>query len=260
MIAEDSKTAMSDVGGFLSALGIRWGGVVMMHSSFKGLSRLGWRAEDFAQALTDAIGPGSLAMPTMSWRAVNLDNPVFDAARTSSITGVLTESFRRAGASHRSLHPTHSVAVVGEAADELTRDHHLDRTPCGERSPWGRLAQLDATVVMLDVGMDSCTLVHHLEEAHAANRYLRDDEERYRCTALDGSEHWVVTRRHRKLQRNFWKFETLLRAQGLVRDAELGGVAAFAFPAKSLVALGMEHMRADPYGSLAAPGERAKLM
>lgn len=259
-VPERQALSRGEIGDFMSALGIEHGRVVVVHSSFRRFSHAGYKTGPFVQALIDAVGPGTLVMPTMSWRAVNLDNPVFDAASTPSITGVLTETFRRSGASHRSLHPTHSVAAVGDAAAYLTGDHHRDKTPCGIRSPWGRLAEADALVVMLDVGMDSCTLVHHLEEAHEPSRYLREDEESYRCIALDGSEHSVITRRHLKLERSFWKFEDLLRAHDLVRDAALQGAAAFAFPAKSLVDLGKERMNTDPYGSLAAPGERAKLM
>jgi aminoglycoside 3-N-acetyltransferase len=260
MPALSASSTVHPVAAFLADLGIGRGDTVLMHAAFAGLSRCGFRAEDVADQLVDALAAGTIAMPTMSWRAVNPDHPVFDERATPSITGVLTETFRTRCAGPRSLHPTHSVAAAGRAAAWLTADHHRDRTPCGPQSPWGRLAEADAVVVMLGCGMETCTLVHYLEETVAPDVYLRDEEETYRCIDRNGEEFAVTTRRHRKLVRNFHKFEALLRSRGLVRDGVLAGVPAFAFRARDLIALGMQHMHTDPFGTRAAPGEDGKLM
>jgi aminoglycoside 3-N-acetyltransferase len=260
MPALSISSTVHPVAAFLADLGIGRADTVLMHSAFAGLSRRGFRAEDVADQLVETLAAGTIAMPTMSWRAVNPDTPVFDERATPSITGVLTETFRTRCAGPRSLHPTHSVAAVGRAAAWLTADHHRDRTPCGPHSPWGRLAEADAVVVMLGCGMQTCTLIHHLEETVAPEVYLRDEEEAYRCIGRDGAAVDVTTRRHRKLVRNFHKFEALLRREARVRDAMLAGVTAFAFRARDLIALGMQHMHTDPFGTRAAPGEDGTLM
>lgn len=252
--------AVVPVAGVLRRLGIGAGSCIVVHAAFRHLSRQGMQAEQFADALLDVVSPGTVVMPAMSWRAVNPDNPVFDELSTPSITGVLSEVFRTRFASHRSLHPTHSVAAFGEAAGHLTDGHHRDRTPCGPGSPWGRLAETDAIVLMLGTGMETCTILHHVEEAFAPERYLRDQEETYQCIDRHHNQHMVVTRRHKKLNRNFWKFEQMLRQKGLVLDADLHGVPAFAFRARDLMNEAAEHMRVDPFGTLAAPGEPGKLM
>jgi aminoglycoside 3-N-acetyltransferase len=248
------------VDALLRALDAGRSDTVLIHASFSALSRKGHRAEALLDALQDYLHAGTLAMPAMSWRSVNLDNPLFDQRTTPAITGILSEMFRARYATHRSLHPTHSLAACGRAAGEITSRHHLDATPCGPSSPWSLLVEQDARVVMLGVGMDTCTLIHCLEEAVEPDKYLRDEVEEYVCRDRHGHEHDVRTRRHRKLVRNFWKFEDMIRAAGRVRYAELDGTPAFAFRARDLMRLGMDHMRSDPLGTLAGPYERSKLM
>ena len=43
-------------------------GVLQVHSAFRGLSRQGYRAEAFIDALLTRLGPRTLLMPTMTWR------------------------------------------------------------------------------------------------------------------------------------------------------------------------------------------------
>ena len=91
-------------------LGIPHEGVLLVHSSFKGLARDGHDAAAVLKALVDYMEPGTLLLPTMSWRFVKPDKPWFDELQTSSNTGILTELFRTQYATARSLHPTHSIA------------------------------------------------------------------------------------------------------------------------------------------------------
>lgn len=62
----------------------------------------------------------------------------------------------------RSPHPTESVGALGPAASALVSPHPID-DPLGPRSPWARLVARDARVVLLGVGLERCTLLHHAE-------------------------------------------------------------------------------------------------
>jgi aminoglycoside 3-N-acetyltransferase len=200
-------------------------------------------------------------MPAMSWRAVNLDNPHWYERDTPAITGILSEVFRQKYASHRSIHPTHSVSGFGVAATSILSDHEIDPTPCSANSPYGHLAKLtNGFVILLGVGMDSCTLVHHGEETAAPDLYLKPDVESYACHRVDGSTIMVQTRRHMKLYRNFWRFEDILAARKLVTKVELGGTAATAFSAAAMIDVILNVLAVDPTGTIAKPGERSKLM
>jgi len=260
-IGDDANTKKAIVR-LLEALEIPRNGVLLIHSSFKGLSRAGFRAETVLKVLTNYLEPGTLLMPSMSWRSVNLESPFFDELSTPSITGVLSEVFRTQFATHRSLHPTHSVSGRGNLADSILSTHFLDDTPCSERSPWGLLDDNDAYIMLLGVEMDSCTLVHHVEETMAPNLYLHPTEmrQRYLCRDRHDREIEVYTRRHLRLNRNFWQFEDRLAESGKVGRQLIEDVWVRAFNAKDMVDVITKHLQAFPDGTMARPGERSKLM
>jgi aminoglycoside 3-N-acetyltransferase len=257
----DART-QEEIADLLMALAIPRDGVVLIHSAFKGLSRAGYRAESVLAALVEYMSPGTLLMPTMSWRAVNPENPLFDELETPSITGILTEMFRTGYATRRSLHPTHSVAGRGRLTDDLLAFHHLDEKPCWDRSPWGLLDDYDAHVLLLGAGMESCTLVHHVEQAIAPELYLAPQEarERYICRDCHGREIQMYTRRTLRLPRNFWQFEEMLAAEGKVREQMLAGTLCRGFAAKQMVRVVADSLRHRPDAIIAKAGERYRMM
>ncbi len=195
-------------------------GILTVHSSFRHLSRAGLRAEAFCEALIDYMQDGTVLMPTMTWRTVTPENPVFDELKTPSHVGVLTEVFRTKYATHRSLHPTHSVAGRGPLAERLLSTHHEGTTPCAGNSPYGLMRDYTAYVLMIGVGLESCTAFHHAEEMMAPEIYVRPMEqaESYQLVDRRQTVHKVMTRRHYRLPRNFPKFEPRLAAkQEIVR-------------------------------------------
>lgn len=201
--------------------------VLLVHSAFGGLSRASFRAEAFCEALIGAMPGATLLMPTMTWRTVTPAAPVFDELATPSHTGVLTEVFRQHFASHRSLHPTHSVAGLGPLAGYLLSSHHLGETPCPGSSPYGLMRDVDASILLLGVGFESCTAIHHAEETIAPDFYIKPPEEAetYTLRARDGAAHEVRTRRHRRLPRDFPQFEPVLRSRDALRVGAVKGVA-----------------------------------
>lgn len=251
-----------EVARLLEAIGVPPDGVLLIHSSFKGLSRACYRAESVLHGLVEYMAPGTLLMPTMSWRAVTPENPIFDELATPSITGILTEMFRTRYATRRSLHPTHSVAGRGRLTDAMLAFHHLDEMPCSDRSPWGLLDDYDAYILLLGVEMDSCTLVHHVEQAIAPEFYLRPPEtrERYTCRDRYGGELQMHTRRTMRLPRDFWQFEDMLTAEGKVRRQLLAGTVCRSFAAKDMVRVISETLDRCPDAIVAKSGRRYQMM
>ncbi len=244
----------------LIRLGVLPGKTILIHSAFSLLSRHGFLAEFFLENILAFIGDGTLALPTLSWREVSPDQPVFHEMETRSNVGVLSEIFRLKFADRRSHHPTHSVAATGPNTDYLLEDHHRDICPCSEDSPWGRLANVDAQILLIGLDMDNCTLIHHLEETRAPDVYLRKDIEAYTCVGRDGSSIEVRTRRHRKLYRNFYKFRDILAGLGQLRVSDLGNCRIYGFRAKDLVACVSAEFDRTIAATIAEPGERSKLM
>lgn len=246
----------------LEALEVPRDGVVMVHSAFKGFARDGYDADATLDALTDYMAPGTLLLPTMSWRFVKPDKPFFDELETPSNTGILTELFRRGRATRRSLHPTHSVAGRGALVDDLLGAHHLDDTPCSSRSPFGRLARHHGHVVMMGVGMDCATLIHHVEETIAPGLYLRPPEQRetYTCRDRQGRRVTVHLRRHLFLRRDYWQFQDRLAAAGGLRVFRCDNSICVGFRAGAMVEAVTEALRHRPDAIIARPGQRFRMM
>jgi len=209
----------------LERFGVPHDGVLVVHSAIATLSRRGFRAEAIIEALLAHMGRGNLFMPTMTWRTVTVDNPVWDELATASHTGVLTEVFRTRYAVARSIHPTHSVAGWGSAAHTLLARHHIDNTPVSGNSPYGLMRDYDTYVLMIGVGLECVTAIHLPEETIAVDIYVRpaDSAEAYQCRGRDGVVHAVWTRRHWRLNRNFPQFAPPLAAKGLLESGHILG-------------------------------------
>jgi aminoglycoside 3-N-acetyltransferase len=221
-------------------------GVLVMHSSFKGLSRAGFDAEAFIEALLARLPTGTLLMPAMTWRSVTPAQPHWDEIGTASHVGILTEIFRTRYAQARSIHPTHSVCGYGPATADLLAGHHLGDTPCAAASPWGRLADADAHILMLGVGFEHCTLLHHPEEVVAVDTYLRPAAEAvsYRCTNRNGNEFIVKMRHHLKLNRAFPQYDRRPLGRDHMATGTLPDTAWRLFRARDLMADAFANLRA----------------
>jgi aminoglycoside 3-N-acetyltransferase len=244
------------VGKALGGANVRRDGVLFVHCAFRGLAAQGWAVDSTIGALIEWMRDGTLVMPAMSWRIVTPANPVFDELSTPSHVGVLAERFRTRYASHRSLHPTHSVAALGTLADDLTSGHHLDDTPCSPNSPYGRATREDAHVLMIGIGLERCTAIHHAEEMIAPDVYLKPPEEAelYQCRSRAGLTHQVRLRRHVKLNRDFPQFARPLAEKERLARGELAGTPFMAVAQRDLLAEVSAALRRDPRAIIAPPG------
>jgi aminoglycoside 3-N-acetyltransferase len=180
----------------LLALGVRSGGVVMVHSSLRALGPVEGGAETVVLALLDALGPeGTLMMPALSYSTVGADNPNFHALDTPSCVGALAEYFRTRPGTLRSIHPTHSVAAIGARARELLARHEDDTTPCGPRSPFHLLHDIGGQLLFLGCGTKPNTMMHAVEEL-VEPPYLFGRTITYDCIRPDGTSHPMAVRSH----------------------------------------------------------------
>lgn len=148
--------------------------ILMLHSSISNMQPMyQGTAKDLLEFLVRFVGPErTLAMPTFFFgtadlfdRAYYRQHPRFDARRTPSQMGLVTELFRRRADVVRSLHPTHSVCALGPLADKLCATHHLSPFACGEVSPFGIMGLHETIIVGLGVEYyRSLTQVHSMEQ------------------------------------------------------------------------------------------------
>jgi aminoglycoside N3'-acetyltransferase len=83
----------------------------------------------------------------------------------------------------------------------------------------------DAYILLLGVGLESCTAIHLAEETINPDLYLRPSETAvlYGCRDRHGTVHQVRTLRHRRLDRDFPRFGPPLEKKKLLA---LGTLAA----------------------------------
>jgi aminoglycoside 3-N-acetyltransferase len=206
------------------------------------------------QVLVRADGPrGTLLMPTLSSAASAVayarKRPVFNPARTPSSVGIVTEVFRRRDDVQRSLHPTHSVAGIGEEAYDFLAGHHLAESPCGRGTPYHRLIERDGKVVLLNAGFGALTLYHCIEELiepllpfspFTEERFvleIRDGAETLRSAAMRLFDPGVSARR------NLDPLRRRLERTGALRAARVGNVPILVVAARDALAAAEELAR-----------------
>lgn len=172
------KTLAAD----LRALGVKAGMTLIVHSS---LGSIGWTcggAAGVILALEEVLTEdGTLVMPTHSgdlsdprnwmappvpeswWETIRKETPAFDRDLTPTREmGIIPETFRKQRGVVRSGHPNSSFAAWGKNKHFIVQDDHLDHQ-MNEKSPLGRIYELDGCVLLLGVGYDKNTSFHLAE-------------------------------------------------------------------------------------------------
>jgi len=163
----------------LRRLGVREGGVLMVHTR---MSALGWvvgGSETVVRALLGALGPGGTLAAYASWEehvygpedrppehrdAYVADPPVFHPATAEAVRahGRIPERIRTWPGAHASAHPEARVVAIGARAGRLCAEHP-DDDGYGPRSPFARLVEAGGQVLMLGAPLETVTLLHHAE-------------------------------------------------------------------------------------------------
>ncbi len=166
----------------LRKLGLEAGMTVLVHSS---LSGLGWVCGGPAAVILTLQAvlteEGTLVMPAHSsglsdpahwedppvpaswWETIRREMPAFES--DLSVTrgmGVIAETFRKGAGVLRSSHPTASFAAWGKHKERVVQDRHFDYSQ-NERSPLGRVYELDGWVLLLGVDYSKNTSFHLAE-------------------------------------------------------------------------------------------------
>lgn len=171
---EDTATRIADE---LRELGLRAGDVVLVHSSLKSMGWVEGGPETVVKGFENVLGPtGTLLMPALTLE--QSPTAPHDTRHSPTTIGTIPEHFRTRPDTLRSVHPTHSVCGAGAQAKQLLSQHYLDDTPCGRYSPFHRILDIPAKIVMLGCGLYCLTSMHAIEE-YVEPPYLFGDEKEY---------------------------------------------------------------------------------
>ena len=233
----------------LLTAGVKPGGVLLVHASFRSLGTVPGGEETVIASLLDALGgDGTLLMPALSYASVTPEAPCFDVRHTPSCVGWLPEYFRTQPGTLRSVHPTHSVSGVGARAAEILADHELDTTPCGPNSAFRRLRDLGGQVLMLGCGLKPNTSMHAIEEL-VEPPYLFGPTIAYRVVLPDGGQRTVHCKRHNFHATRFaQRYDRLgeLMADDEMTVGRLRDATTHVLEAPAMWRRGIEAIRRDP--------------
>ncbi|MGW6054143.1 aminoglycoside N(3)-acetyltransferase [Streptomyces sp. NPDC055189] len=186
--------------------GLEEGMDVIVHSSLSSLGPVDGGAATVVDSLRSVLGPtGTLAVPTFTWQVTDPDPdhvgvpttdvttrraavPAFHADLDTTSMGAIPDTVRALTESIRSTHPQASVTAIGARAAEIAAHQPLGFA-LGPGSPFGRLHDLGGYILLVGVGHDRNTFLHHVETLTPSPR-LKVRRFPY---AINGERVWVET-------------------------------------------------------------------
>ncbi len=222
----------------LKDLGLKQGDNVVVHSSLSSFGQVENGADTVIDAIVDAVGAeGTVVMPCF-----NYDPDIFVAGETPSVTGLITETFRKRAGTVRSLHPTHSICASGALSQDIT-DEHNQTTAFGRGSPLFKLLQASGKVLMLGTKLETCSIVHVAEEI--ANVSYLDRKRAVRVQTASGK---IVTRNVRRpgCSQGFGNLESILAEDEALARRKIGECDARLVDARKIVRAAVDLLKSDP--------------
>ena len=229
----------------LSVLGVKRGGVLVVHTSFRAVRPVEGGPNGLIDALEMALGEnGTLVMPTMT-----AGDAVFDPCKTPTLDmGVVAETFWRRPGVMRSTHPGASFAAKGKQAASICAHQRLS-PPHGLDSPIGRVYELEGQILLLGVTHGENTSLH-LAESMAQVPYSVE----HPCVVeVDGRAETIMIAETDHCCENFSLMDTWLAGSQIQREGKVGHASAKLCQAKPLVDLAIERLKREPLLFLCAP-------
>jgi len=255
------ENTLARLGAELRAMGVEKSSVLIVHAALKSIGPIPGGAEALLDLFFETLGEaGVLAMPVFSYSFVGYaKSPPFDPVRSVSQTGGLTEVFRKMPGTVRSFHPTHSVAVRGRSAAEFVRGHSAT-TALGVQSPFHKLAQQEAKILLIGCGFTSLSLIHVgeiISRVYYRDRFCwwyRGWEPKARVALPDGGIQIVAQHEVPGCSAAFSRLEPLACREGIVTTFPLGAATVKVVSALPLLRLIERTLAQNPDFLLCAPG------
>lgn len=220
----------------LRALGVREGGVLLVHTGFRNVRPVEGGPEGLIAALTEALGPtGTLAMPS----ATGDDDVAFDPATTGNRDdlGAVADLFWRMPGVVRSAH-FDAVSARGPKAEWITGGPFV-LPPAAPGSAIDRIREAGGQVLLLGVTQHANTMLH-LAELVGGAPYRSD----FHYIDAEGRE--VHYGENDSCCAKFELAERWLREAGELKIGPLGHAEARLMDAEALVRIAADKVRADP--------------
>ena len=126
----------------LARMGAPKDSVVLVHSSLRAVGETEGRGEGLLEALIEYFTEdgGLLCIPTHTWANAGKEGVItLDLTQPKTCIGTLPDLAAAHPHGHRSLHPTHSMAVFGKCAEEFIADEVECKTPAPPFGCYGKI-------------------------------------------------------------------------------------------------------------------------
>lgn len=228
----------ADIVAGLKEVGLKPGDKVLVHSSMAALGKVEGGPETVIDALIETVGEkGLVAVPTFACKAP------FDRKSSTTALGAVPDLLWRRPNAVRSLHPTHSVAAIGNGAEELIKDHEKAPTAYGEGTPYYKLAKSGGKILLLGVDQDRNTTLH-TAEALAGAPYLKEISSTY--IDDEGNQVTIPVAAMAGPHRDFIGLDKLFRGAGIMRIGKIGKAVCRLMDTGKMLQTAVDALKADP--------------
>jgi len=150
-----------DIISLMKSMGLKKGATVFVQSSWDEFFNYTGTINEFIDAILAEIGTdGTLAMPALP--LLRKPDSIFRLKRTPTDAGMIAEAFRNYPGVKRSAN-RHSVCALGPKSDYLLNEHQYSVTCWDKKSPYYKLAEIDALVFLFGVDFIIGTMIHCVE-------------------------------------------------------------------------------------------------
>lgn len=209
---------------------------VLVHTSLRAVGPVEGRADGFLDALiayfTKDCSPegGLLCIPTHTWANLGKGDPVtLDMNSGETCIGTLPSVAALRPDAHRSLHPTHSMAVFGdpEKAEDFIVGEVMVDTSTGPGGCYGKLYDRGGFILLAGVGHNRNTYLHSVEERLGVPNRLSEKYARVDIRLKSGDVIERPIRHHSAagigdVSARYPRYEPAFRFHGCIRDGALG--------------------------------------
>jgi aminoglycoside 3-N-acetyltransferase len=147
-----------------------WDNDIFLHSSITSIGKISGGTKFLAELILEKVNVNKntiliSALPFQGRFKEYLEqNPVFDVKNSPVVMGAVNEYLSLHPNAERSLHPTHSVIAIGPKSHYYIAEHHLDPTSFGIHSPYYKLIENNAEILMFGADLNYLTFIHVIED------------------------------------------------------------------------------------------------
>lgn len=226
---------------------------VIVHTSLKAIGKIEGGAEAFLETLIEYFTEegGLLCIPTHTWDNVEkymkipspepIEEPTLDMNSSHTCIGVLPTVAAAHPLAHRSMHPTHSMAVFGEntAAENFIKAEENAEFSVSPNGCYGNIYKMGGYVLLIGVDETSNTLIHCIEEEIGVKNRHSKEKINVKIKLKSGeiipkSFYHVHAYGIGDVSEFYQKFEPAIRAQNAVTDGKIGNANAELINAEKL--------------------------